>query len=307
MKAIRYHDYGSSDVLRLEEIPQPEPGPGQVRVAVHAAGLNPADWKVRAGKVKHFVPLTFPAIPGGDIAGVVDAVGEGVTGFRAGDAVFAMTGLLGGYTQCAVIAEAQVARIPSNLDFVHAAGVPLASLTAWQALVEAAGVKPGQTVLIHAAAGGVGSFAVQIAKHLGAEVIGTASAANHEYVRSLGAKRCIDYDAAPFETQVEPVDVVLDLMGGEIGLRSMKVVKPGGVLVSVSGAPQLPPLDDQGRRNAGVFVKPRGDQLAQIAKLIEKNIVRTTVAAVFPLEQAAKAQDLVAQGHVRGKIVLQVR
>lgn len=306
MKAITFHEYGGREVLRYEDMPKPTPAAGQVLIAVKAAAVNPADWKLRDGWAKAFVPLTFPAIPGGDVAGVVEAAGNGVTHFKPGDAVFAMTTIMGGYAEYVALDAATVVKKPAALDFVQAASVPLAALTAWQALFDVADVQPEQRVLIHAGAGGVGSFAVQLATWKGAEVTATASAKNHDYLRGLGASCCIDYRATPIADMGRDFDVVLDLIGGNTCIDSLSLLKPGGAAVAVSGPPPAHEPPPEGKRILGARVASNGAQLAEIAALIERGIVRTEIAATFALRDAAKAHELIEQGHTRGKIVLTV-
>lgn len=307
MKAITFSEYGGNNVLQLSEIVTPIPRSGEVLVAVRGAAVNPADWKIRRGWVKQIMPLSFPAVLGGDIAGVVEGIGDGVTEFKPGDEVFGMLPLVGGYAEYAVVKTASLAMKPAALSFVQAASVPLAALTAWQALFEVADFRAGQRILIHAAAGGVGSFAVQFARWKGGEVIATASVINHEYLRELGAARCIDYRTQRLAAEVRDIDVVLDLVGGTTGIDSLALLKPGGIVVSVAGPPPAHEPPHEGKRISGARVRPDGTQLAKIAVLIDRGIVTTEIAAVFDLRDAAKAQELIEQGHTRGKIVLTIK
>src|SRR5471030_1196754 len=239
MKAVCIYAYGGPDVLVYEDAPRPHPDHGEVLVRVHAAGINPVDWKIREGHQKDMLHHTFPLVLGWDVSGVVETLGTGVHRFKVGDEVFSRPDILrdGAYAEFIVIKESEVALKPKSIDHLHAAVLPLASLTAWQTLFDAAALSAGQRVLIHAAAGGVGHVAVQLAKWKGAHVIGTAAARNHEFLRQLGVDQVIDYDTERFEEVVQPVDVVLDTMGGEIQTRSWKVVKRGGILVSVVSPP----------------------------------------------------------------------
>jgi NADPH:quinone reductase-like Zn-dependent oxidoreductase len=307
MKAIRFHEPGGPEVLKLEELPRPVPKAGEVLVKVHAAGVNPVDWKIRQNGGKGFGP-PLPQIPGFDIAGVVAEVGPDVKGFAAGEAVFGYLSLQrgGAYAEYAIALEGELARKPEGLSFGEAAAVPLAALTAWQALVDTAKVSEGQAVLVHAAAGGVGHFAVQIAKGLDAHVLATASAKNHEFLKGLGADEVIDYTAERFEEKAQGVDVVLDAVGGETQTRSLGVLAPGGILVSIVGAPPKAELERRGVRGVGILVRPDGKQLAEIARWIEAGKLRAEVGATFPLAEAAKAHELSQGGHARGKIVLQI-
>ena len=308
MKAVQFHAYGDPEVLVLEEVAPPQAGSGEVLVRVRAAGVNPLDWKVRAGHVKAWLQHQLPLIPGWDVSGVVEAVGPGVSAFKQGDEVFGMLDFLrnGAYAEYVVAETQNLALKPGSLDHIQAGAVPLAALTAWQALFEVAALKSGQTVLIHAAAGGVGHFAVQFAKWRGARVTGTASASNAGFLRQLGADAVIDYYSTCFEEEVRGVDVVLDLLGGDIQRRSWKVLKKGGILVATLGisSPEEPASHEV--RGEGVMVHPDPAQLAQIAALIDAGKVKPFIYEVLPLAQAAKAHELSETGHVRGKIVLQV-
>lgn len=308
MKAVRLHAYGGPDVLRLEEVRCPCPAMDEVLVRVQAAGVNPVDWKVREGYLKDMLRHRLPLIPGWDVCGVVEEAGSQVTRFKVGDAVFSRPDIKrdGAYAEYIVIRESEAAFKPKSLDPVHAAAIPLAALTAWQSLIEAAGLAAGQRVLIHAAAGGVGGFAVQLAKWRGAQVIGTASAANHDYLRALGADEVVDYRALPFEKAVGEVDVVFDTMGGETQERSWQVLKKGGILVSILAPPSPEKAASLGVRQAFVFVQPNAEQLARLAQLADEGTLKTCVARVLPLEEARQAQDLSQAGHTRGKIVLKV-
>jgi NADPH:quinone reductase-like Zn-dependent oxidoreductase len=292
MKAVRAHGYGDAGVLCFEDAPLPSPGEGELLVRVHAAGVNPADWKLRA------------ITPGRDVSGVVEAVGPGVTRFAQGDAVFGNA--VGAYAQYAVANEAELARKPLTVDHIHAAAIPLAALTAWQALFEIAGLKEGRRLLIHGAAGGVGSFAVQLAKWRGARVAGTASSRNQLFLMSLGVDQPIDHLRQRFEDLVSPVDVVLDTVGGDAQRRSWNVLRKGGMLVSTVA----PPSAEEARRHeatAAIFTsRPDGGQLAQIGELIDFGYVRPVVETVLPLSHAMRAHRISTAGHARGKIVLSV-
>jgi NADPH:quinone reductase-like Zn-dependent oxidoreductase len=305
-KAIRFHDYGGAEVLRFEEIERPAPKAGEILVRVHAVSVNPVDWKIRDGLVRKRFNLPLPVIPGGDLSGEVAAVGAGVTDFAVGQPVFALIGLWGAYAEHAAFNASMAARKPTSIDHVHAASVPLTGLTAWQALHEHGALRRGQRVFVHAAAGGVGGFAVQLARAAGADVIASASAKNADYVRGLGAKEVIDFRTDSAEPYAGSVDLVIDMLGGETSTRSLVLLKAAGVLVSV--APPGAALQEQaaklGHRALGMQVRPDGAQLAQIAALIDTGQVTTTVAAVFPLAEAGAAQELSKLGHTRGKIIL---
>ncbi|MEH2117132.1 NADP-dependent oxidoreductase [Nostoc sp.] len=305
IQAIRIHNYGESDVLTLEAIAQPEPQPNEVLIRVQAAGINPIDWKIRAGYLKEAFPMPLPYTPGMDVAGIVEAIGADVKAFQVGQEVYGELGM-GAYAEFATAPEDAIALKPNSLDFVQAASVPMVSMTAYQGLFDHADLKPGQTVLIHAASGGVGMFAVQFAKWKGAHVIGTASAANVEFVQSLGADQVIDYNATPFEQVVENVDVVLDTLGGDTQARSYSVVKPGGILVSTAAPPDAQKAEERGIRAEMMNMKPSTSLLEEIASLLDSGQVKTIVAQTFSLSEARQAQKLSQGGHVRGKIVLQI-
>lgn len=305
MKAVRIHSYNGPGVLVYEDVPRPRPDTGEVRIRIHAAGVNPVDWKIREGHLRDMLQHKLPLILGWDLSGVVESVGEGVTRFKVNDEVFSRPDISrdGAYAEYITVRESEVAIKPKSIDHVHAAAIPLAALTAWQVLFDAAKLLPGQRVLIHAAAGGVGTYAVQLAKWKGAYVIGTASARNHEYLYRLGADAVIDYSKVRFEDEVRNVDVVFDTMGGDIQDRSWKVLKRGGILVSVLNPPLSAP---EGIRQAFVFVQPNSVQLAEIAKLVDSGRIEPFVETVLPLSDARRAHELSMNGHTRGKIVLKV-
>src|ERR1051325_2813167 len=302
-KAVRIHKFGGPKVLRYEEAPMPEPNANQILVRVSAAGVNPIDWKIREGVLGQD-PL--PQVMGSDFSGVIEACGSDVTEFHPGESVFGtVADESGSYAEYALTTPAQITVKPEELDHVHAAALPIASMTAWQALFDKGGLQAGQKVLIHAAAGGVGGFAVQLAHWKGAYVIGTASAESHDFVKQLGADEVIDYRATRFEEVVKEVDVVLDTVGGQTQDRSWKVLKRGGILVSIVKPPPEHNTKSEGVR--GVFMRSdhnRGDQLAQIGNLVVRGQVKVNVEKVLPLSEARKAQELSQSGHAHGKIVL---
>ncbi len=304
MKAVQIHAYGGPEALTYEDAPRPEPQGGEILVRVHAAGVNPVDWKVREGYLKDMMPAQFPLILGYDIAGIVEAVGAGVTEFAAGDAVYAdMKG--GGYAEYVAFPAEYAARKPQTLDFVQAASLPVAALTAWQALFDHGHLEAGQTVLIHGGAGGVGHLAVQLAKSKGAHVIATASAHNHDFVRNFGADEVIDYTTARFEDHVQGIDMVLDTMGGETQERSWGVLKSGGILVSTVSPDTEQQGQAHGKRGVMMQAQDSGAQLAQIAALVDAGKLKPHVEQVFALADARQAQEASQKGHTRGKIVLQ--
>ena len=315
MRAIVQHGFGGPEVLRLERVPLPEPLPTEILVRVHAAGVNPVDWKTRAGSGMAGVLGEAPFIPGWDVSGVVEEVGFGVNRFRPGDEVYGMPWVpraAGAYAEYVTAPSRQFARKPAAVGHVQAAAVPLAALTAWQALTDTAHLQAGQRVLIHAAAGGVGHLAVQFAKHLGAQVIATASGARHGWLTELGADELIDYTAVPFEQAAKDVDVVLDLVGDDhenTSHRSLEVFRPGGLIIAVpSGvSPQLlSAADARGLRASAFLVEPDGTALTRIAELIDSGKVRVQVEGDFELEQAAEAHVRGETGHTRGKLVLRL-
>ncbi|MEH2297645.1 MAG: NADP-dependent oxidoreductase [Nostoc sp.] len=307
MKAIRIHAYGGSENLKFDEVPRPEPKSGEVLIQVYAAGVNPIDWKIREGFFKQVYDYVLPVIAGADVAGVIASVGNGVTTLQPGQAVYGTADMMlsGAYAKYALGYADAIAPMPKTLDYIHAASVPIVAITAWQSLFDGANLQPGQSVLIHGGAGGVGRYAIQLAKWKGARVIATASAANLNDLKNLGADQAIDYAAQPFEEQVKDIDVVLDLVGGETQARSWQIVRPGGVLVSTLGVPQsgIP----QGIQALPVFANLRANsQLQQIAQLIDDGRIKVSVEQIFELAEAAKAQEVSQHGHPRGKLVLQV-
>jgi NADPH:quinone reductase-like Zn-dependent oxidoreductase len=308
MKAVRIHSYGGPEVLVYEDAPRPKPGQGEILVRVLAAGVNPIDWKVREGLAKDRLHHKLPLILGWDVAGVVEAIGRGVKRFRVGDDVFSRpdSSRDGAYAQFIVIRELELAHKPKFVDFVQAAAIPLACMTAWQAIFDTAQLAAGQKILIHAAAGGVGSYAVQLAKWKGAHVIGTASAAGHDLLRQLGADETIDYQNQRFEDVVHDADVVLDTIGGDTQERSWSVLKKGGILVSIVSPPPQQQAAAHGVREAYIFMHPDAAELAQIADLVDAGMLKPIVDAVLPLSEARRAHERSESGHVHGKIVLKV-
>ena len=308
MKAVVIHEYGGPEVLKYEDVPQPEPKQDQLRIHVIAAGVNPVDGMIRSGMFDKEGRRAFPVILGGDISGVIERVGSNITKFKSGDPVFAYVSLdnSGGYAQYAVVTEREAAPKPKSLTYVEAAAVPIVALTAWQALIDTAKLKADQTVLIHGGSGGVGSFAIQIAKAHGAKVIATASAANQELLKQLGADVAIDYTKQNFENVAKDVDVVLDSIGKDTLARSYGVVKKGGIIVSLVARPDPAELEKHGIRGEALSVDPNSDELSEIGKLIDEKKINVIVSQTFPLSEARKAQEQVATGHTRGKIVLKV-
>jgi NADPH:quinone reductase-like Zn-dependent oxidoreductase len=310
MKAIVAHEYGGPEVLKLEDVPVPTPQENEILVKVFAAGVNSFDGALRSGAfAKKPNGTQLPWHPGYDIAGVVEKVGGKVTKFKAGDPVFAFITILkgGGYAEYAIAKEKDAAPKPATISFVEAAGVPSVALTAWQAIVDKANLQSGQTVLIHGASGGVGMFAIPIAKIRGAKVFATASTANQDFLKELGADVAIDYKTQKFEDIAKDVDVVIDGVGGETLARSYPIVKKGGIVVSLTDRVDQAQLNKYGIRGASLVVQNNGDELAQIGKLIDEKKINVVVSETFPLADASKAEAKADTGHARGKIVLKVR
>ena len=301
MKAIVVHAYGGPEALQYEDAPRPQPRENEVLVRVMAAGVNPVDTYMRAGK---FGPSgTLPLIPGRDIAGIVEELGPGAAKFKKGNAVYGYV-LSGGYAEFAVAAEKDVDLKPATLDFVQAAAVPVAGRTAWYALVETAHLAAGQTVLIQGGSGGVGSFAIQIAKARGAKVIATASTANQDLLKELGADVAIDYTKQKFEDVVKDVDVVLETAGRETLERSYSVLKKGGFLISIVGPPDKAKVQQYGIQAPPLSLS--GSPLVELAKLFDAKKIKVVVTQTLPLSEARKAQEQVETHHTRGKIVLKI-
>lgn len=332
MKAFLIDRYGKN-TGRLGEVPSPIVGAHDVLIEVHASSVNVLDAKIRQGDFKLILPYPLPLILGNDLAGVVVEVGSQVKRFKPGDEVYARAPetRIGTFAERIAVDENALARKPANLDMAHAASIPLVALTAWQVLVETAHLQPGQKVLIHAGSGGVGTLAIQLAKHLGAFVATTTSTANVEWVKALGADRVIDYTQQDFESVLHDYDVVLNSLGADVLEKSLKVLKPGGQLISISGPPTVQfareqglswPLQQvmrllslgirrkarkQGVRYAFVFMRADGAQLQQLTELIEAAIIKPVIDRTFPLEHTAQALTYVEQGRARGKVVITLK
>jgi NADPH:quinone reductase-like Zn-dependent oxidoreductase len=311
MKAIRIHNYGGPEVLHYEDAPRPQPQAGEVLVRVHAAGVNPIDWKVRKGHMKDFWPHKFPLILGWDLSGVVEELGTGPAAagrFKIGDEVYSVPDPTrnGAYADYIVVREPELARKPNSLHHICAAAIPLAALTAWQSLFDTAQLQPGQRVLIHAGSGGVGHLAVQLAKWKGAYVFATASTKNQDLLRELGVDEPIDYTQQRFEDIARKIDIVLDTLGGETQERSWSVLKKGGVLVSLVQPPSEEKAKELGVRAAIIGVQPNGAQLSEIAKIIEAGKLTPVIDRILPLSEARRAHELSQSGHTHGKIALRV-
>lgn len=322
MRAVVIDRLGGSEVLRLAEVQKPSPGPGEVLIRVHCAGVNPADWKCRQGYLSQFISYRFPFVLGFDLAGTVAAAGEGVAGFAAGARVFAQSdvgaGKWGAYAEYVCVSQDSVVRMPDNLGFAQAAAVPTPALAAWAGLFEDGGLQAGQTVLIHGGGGAVGGFAIQFAKAAGARVAATCSADNLDYVESLGCERAIDYRAedvlaATRDWSQGGVDLLLDCVGCGTLPAGLDLLRPGGLLVAIltlaegDAGPDHAAAARRGLRSAVTYSKmPSGASLGRIAALLESGRVRPPRLETLPLEQVAKAQDLLQSGQAKVKLVLRV-
>ncbi len=308
MKAVRIHEYGDASVLRFEEAPRPVCEADDVLIRVVGSSVNPVDWKIRRGYLKEMIPYALPMIPGWDVSGVVEEIGAKVSRFRVGDAVYSRPDITrhGTYAEWIAVRESEVAFKPRTVSHIAAAVLPLAGITAWEGLVNVGKVSPGQRVLVHAAAGGVGSLAVQIAKAHGAHVIGTASGANRALVESLGADEFVDYRTTPLGDAVRDVDLVLDTMGGGTQEASWAVMAPGGLLVSMVSDPAEAVTAWPQLRAAFIFIGPDVPVLERLAALVDEGRVRPVIGAEFALRDIRKAHELSETGHVRGKIALHV-
>jgi len=316
MKAIAIQAYGGPEQLRLMDLPTPTPGDNEVLIEIVATSVNPVDWKICAGGLKERLPNQFPIIPGWDAAGTVKAVGKNVTTWKGGERVFAYCRKpviqWGTYCEYVAVDAAVVAPMPHNVSFEQAAAIPLTGLTAWQSLFDCALLTTDQTVLIHAAAGGVGGMGVQLARHIGATVYATASRKHHDYVRALGAHHVIDYTTEDFVVAIkralpDGVDHVFDTVGGEVYRKSFDALKRGGHIVSIREKPDETINTRYGVRSGYVFVNPDGAELTALADLLEEGDIKPPAIEEMPLADAARAFERSISGHVAGKIVLRVR
>ena len=306
MKAMVAHDYGPPEVLKLEDVPRPVPKENKVLVHVIASGVNPVDTLIVSGKYAKEFGTHLPLTPGYDIAGVVEQTGTKITKLKVGDTIYGYVLWGGGFAQYDIATEGDVAIKPKSLNYVEAASVPLVALTAWQALIDAAKLSAGQTVLIHGGSGGVGTMAIQIAKARGARVIATASTANQDLLKELGADVAVDYTKQKFEDVARDVDVVLDSVGKDTLARSYGVVKKGGFIATLVARLNQNELDKHGIRGASISVKPDTNELDEIKRLIEAKKIKPGVTEVLPLTEAVKALQQAATHHTRGKIVLKI-
>jgi 2-desacetyl-2-hydroxyethyl bacteriochlorophyllide A dehydrogenase len=306
MKAVVAHEYGAPEVLKFEEAPRPEPKEDELLVRVIASGVNPADPLTLSGKYAQEWGTHLPLIPGYEIAGIVEKTGPQVTTLKKGDAVYGYPTFGGGWAEYVAVKEWEVAAKPKSLTFADAAAAPMGALTAWQALVKVAHLQPGQTVLIHGGSGGVGSFAIQIAKAQGARVFATASTTNQDLLKQLGADVAIDYTKTKFEDVAKDMDAVLDSVGRETLARSYGVVKKGGIVLDLVGRPDPAELEKHGIRGAAIWVRANAKDLAEIAQLIDAGKIKPVVTQVLPLSEAIAAERQAETHHTRGKIVLRI-
>ena len=303
MKAVRIDQYGDENVLQVVDVPKPEPASDQILIKVHAASVNPMDWKIRDGAGVRF-GMSLPIFLGSEIAGIVEKVGEKVTALSVGDEVYGMV-KAGGYAEYALAKPDEVAPKPATIDFPHAAAIPLAGLTAWQAMFDLGKLSAGQKILITAAAGGVGSLAVQLAKAKGAIVTGLASGNNEDFVRALGADDFVDHTKQPFDEVITDMDVVFDAVGGDTFERAFKCVKKGGSIITAVAFPTPEQGAQYGVMVSRVYCQSNPDELGEISQLVAANKLKSYVSQVFPLEQVGTAHKLSKQGRTRGKIILQ--
>jgi NADPH:quinone reductase-like Zn-dependent oxidoreductase len=306
MRAIVAHAYGGPEVLKLEQVPRPGPKEDEVLVRVIASSVNPADPLTLSGKYAKEFGTHLPLVPGYDIAGIVEKTGANVTKLKVGDAVYGYPTFGGGWADYVTVKEWEVGPKPKSLNFVEASAVPMGALTAWQALVDVAKLQQGQTILIHGGSGGVGSFAIQIAKARGARVIATASGPNQDLLKQLGADVAVDYTKTKFEDVAKDVDAVLDPVGKDTLARSYSVVKKGGIVMSLVARPDPDELKKHGIRGAGISVHPDSEDLTEIAQLIDNGKIKPIVTQVVSLTDAVAAQQQAATHHTRGKIVLRI-
>jgi len=311
MKAAQINSHGGQEVLQVTaDADKPKPKADQVLVEVHAASVNPFDWKVREGQVQKTAQLSFPATLGGDVAGAVAELGEGVTGFEIGQAVYGQANALSGvgsFAEFAPVAVNFLASKPKSVDFATTAALPLAGVSSYQALVEHIGLQRGQKILIHGGAGGIGSFAIQLAKHLGVYVATTATAEDTDYVKSLGADEVIDYKTQAFEEILHDYDAVYDTVGGETFTKSYQVLKPGGKLVSMLEQPNEELSKRYSVEAISQFTRVTTERLTKLAELVDQGAIKVNIDKTFPLEQASQALDYVHQGKHHGKVVLKVK
>jgi len=308
MKAAQINKYGGSEVVEINKnAPKPAVLPGQLLVEVYAAGVNPIDWKIREG----YIPLKFPATLGGDFSGVIAEVGEGVSGFKKGLEVYGYASVLGGGSGSFaefVLADAKVIAVkPKNITHIEAGALPLTGVSAWQALVDHIGISRGEKILIHGGAGGIGSIAIQLARHLGVYVATTVSAKDMQYVKELGADEAIDYKNQKFEDMLHNYDAVFDTVGSETYIRSFKVLRKGGIIVSMLEQPRPELMEQYGVKAIGQLTQVNSERLSKLAELVDQRVIKVNVGKTFPLEQAGEALVYLQSGHPQGKVVLKMK
>ena len=312
MISAQMKNYGSSEVIEINQNNSlPDPSAGKVLVTVKAAGVNPIDWKIREGYMREMIPLQFPSPLGMDFSGVVEKVGQGVSEFRQGDEVYGQASLLSGgsgaFAEMALANADTIAYKPKSLSHQEAAGLPLVGASAWQAIVENIGLKKGQKILIHGGAGGIGSIAIQLAKHLGAHVATTVSTNDKQFAKELGANEIIDYKTQRFEEDLtHDYDSVFDTVGGETYTRSFKVLKRGGIIASMLEQPNQTLTEQFGVKAIFQFTQVDRERLTKLAQWVDQNNVRVNVDKTFPLDEVGKALDYQRDVHPRGKVVLAI-
>jgi alcohol dehydrogenase len=310
MRAAQLTHYGGEEAVTVAtDTPQPKAGSGQVLVKIEAASINAIDWKIREGMMQQMAPVTFPATMGGDLAGTITEIGENVEGFEVGQAVYGQTNPfsgVGSFAEFAPISATNIAAKPHTTDFIQTAALPLTAVSAYQALAETLHLQAGQKILIHGGAGGIGSVAIQLAKHLGAYVAATAAADDIGFVKEMGADEAIDYTSQKFEELLQDYDAVFDTVGGETAIKSYAVLKTGGQLVSMAAAPDEALAAEHGITASAQQTRVTTERLQKVAELVDQGVLKPAVDRVFPLEQTAEALEYMRRGHHRGKVVIKV-
>ncbi len=308
MKAIQIHQFGGREQLKYEETDRPKINPDDVLIKVFATSINPVDWKVREGEMEGQIKYNFPLILGWDVSGVITEIGSEVTDFKVGQEVYALPNIMrnGTYAEFVAVQASTIANKPNSVNHTEAATIPLAGLTAWQGIFDQGKLEAGQKILIHGAAGGVGTLAVQLAKWKGAYVIGTSSEKNIRFLKDLGVDEVIDYNHQKFEDELKDIDVVYDTIGGETQQKSIAVLKTGGILVTTVGVQDEEPFKAKNLQAIDYMAHADPEQLKQLADLIDSGKLKPVIQAIFPLEEIAKAHEMSEEGHVRGKIAIRV-
>lgn len=311
MKAAQLIKYGGQDAIQVsDDVPKPTPSSGQILVEVHAAGLNPFDWKVREGYMQEFIPIKLPATLGGDVAGIVAEIGENVKGFRVGQEVYGMANAVGGqgsYAEYTLVASSQLAPKPQSINYVESAALPLAAISAYQGIVDHIDLKADQKILIHGGAGGIGALAIQIAKNIGAFVATTVNSKDIDYVKGLGADEVIEYHNQDFSQILEDFDAVFDTVGGATNIKSYDVLKRGGVLVAMNDQANEELVTAHEIIYIQQFSVPTNKRLNKVTELVSKGILSVNIDTVYELDQTAEALEHLKSGHPRGKVVLKVK